>query len=86
MTEVSEDTKSKARDLITKLSTDAEFAQRFTDDSLATVAAEGIPESALPYLASELDKHFADPDVVGHGWVYSNGKRKWVWQSWSRGF
>ena len=86
MAEVTEEVKAKTRDLITKLTTDADFAKRFTDNSLRVVADEGIPESALPYVASELDRHFEDADVVGHGWEYHQGKRVWVWRNWSRGF
>ncbi|HET7482357.1 MAG TPA: hypothetical protein VFK89_05790 [Actinomycetota bacterium] len=86
MTEISEDVKAKSAALIRRLDSDAEFAQRFTEDSLGTVKAEGIPDDALPYLAGELDKHFADADMEGHRWVTRGGRRVWVWTDWTSGF
>lgn len=86
MTEVSDETKAKSAALIERLDSDEDFAQRFTEDSLGTVTAEGIPEDALPYLAGELDKHFEDADMEGHRWVTRGGKRVWVWTNWNSGF
>ena len=86
MTDVSDDVKAKSAALIERLDTDEEFAKRFTEDSLGTVKAEGIPDDALPYLKDELDKHFEDADAEGHRWVTKGGKRVWVWTQWESGF
>lgn len=89
MTEITDDIRAKSAALIEKLDTDEDFARRFTEESLTVVAEQGIPEGALHYLASELDKHYAedpDDDVSGHVWVKRHGKRVWVWRDWGRGF
>lgn len=86
MSEVSDEIKAKSAALIERLDTDEEFAQLFTEDSLGTVKAAGIPDDALGYLAGELDKHFEDADMEGHRWVTRGGKRVWVWTDWTSGF